>query len=343
MIRKKIINFLKFSLGLTLSFSFIFLSQATAVEASELSYQLRGFFLIQVEDKGQAWYVDQKNGLRHYLSEKGSLSNIVARFGLGVSNSDLAKIPIAVDSRLIVMDSDGDGLDDKLERAIGADSFKADSDSDGYPDSLEIFYHFNPLGSGRLLIDKEFSSKLAGNILLQTENHGEAWYLNPKDNLRYYIADDQALFKIIRYLGKGISNDDLSQVADGILIDDRMPKNIKIDVGPKQRLYYYLGDVQLGSFPISAGKAISPTPKGNFKIINKHPKAWSPYGLWMPYWLGLGTGRFGIHELPIWPNGYREGQNHLGIPVSHGCIRLGIGPAKFLYNWVEIGTLVNVY
>ena len=63
----------------------------------------------------------------------------------------------------------------------------------------------------------------------------------------------------------------------------------------------------------------------------------------MPYWLGMGTGRFGFHELPIWPSGYREGENHLGIAVSHGCIRLGIGPAEFLYNWVEVGTPVVIY
>jgi lipoprotein-anchoring transpeptidase ErfK/SrfK len=57
----------------------------------------------------------------------------------------------------------------------------------------------------------------------------------------------------------------------------------------------------------------------------------------------LGTGSFGLHELPIWPNGYREGQDHLGIPVSHGCIRLGVGPAQFLYNWAEVGTPVIIY
>ena len=48
-------------------------------------------------------------------------------------------------------------------------------------------------------------------------------------------------------------------------------------------------------------------------------------------------------RLPYWPSGYREGTNHLGIPVSHGCVRLGIGPAKTLYDWAEIGTTVAIY
>jgi lipoprotein-anchoring transpeptidase ErfK/SrfK len=29
--------------------------------------------------------------------------------------------------------------------------------------------------------------------------------------------------------------------------------------------------------------------------------------------------------------------------VSHGCIRLGIGPAETLYNWTEVGTPVYIY
>ncbi len=87
------------------------------------------------------------------------------------------------------------------------------------------------------------------------------------------------------------------------------------------------------------------TPKGKHQIYNKHPRAWSnKYGLYMPYWMAITTdGRFGIHELPEWPGGYKEGQNHLGIKVSHGCVRLGVGPAKVVYNWADIGTPVIVY
>jgi lipoprotein-anchoring transpeptidase ErfK/SrfK len=33
----------------------------------------------------------------------------------------------------------------------------------------------------------------------------------------------------------------------------------------------------------------------------------------------------------------------LGIPVSHGCVRLGIGPAKQVYEWTEVGTPVIIY
>ena len=101
----------------------------------------------------------------------------------------------------------------------------------------------------------------------------------------------------------------------------------------------------INSFVISSGKRGMETPKGEHQIYNKFPRAWSSkYGLYMPYWMAIvADGKFGIHELPEWPGGYKEGQNHLGIPVSHGCMRLGVGPAAFVYNWAEIGTKVLVY
>lgn len=101
----------------------------------------------------------------------------------------------------------------------------------------------------------------------------------------------------------------------------------------------------IDSFLISSGKPGMNTPRGSHQIYNKHPRPWSnKYSLFMPYWMAITSdGKYGIHELPEWPGGYKEGQNHLGIPVSHGCMRLGIGPAATVYNWADIGTPVIIY
>lgn len=101
----------------------------------------------------------------------------------------------------------------------------------------------------------------------------------------------------------------------------------------------------LDAYMISSGKRGMDTPKGNYTIQNKTPRAWSKaYGLYMPYWMALvASGKYGIHELPEWPGGYKEGANHLGTPVSHGCVRLGVGPAERVYNWADIGTPVTVH
>lgn len=101
--------------------------------------------------------------------------------------------------------------------------------------------------------------------------------------------------------------------------------------------------VVLNSFTISSGKRGMATPTGTFAVLNKNKRAYSKtYGLYMPYWMAFTTRGHGIHELPEWPNGYKEGENHLGTPVSHGCVRLGVGSAKTVYDWAEVGTTVEV-
>src|SRR4030042_4072765 len=126
--------------------------------------------------------------------------------------------------------------------------------------------------------------------------------------------------------------------------DARLEKRIEIDT-ENQKLSYFLGGVRMEKFIVSTGLPRRPTPKGAFEIDGKSKRAWSArYGLWMPFWMSLNQGKFGIHELPEWPasagrpGGYKEGANHLGKTASHGCIRLGVGDAKILYDWAELGT-----
>jgi len=130
--------------------------------------------------------------------------------------------------------------------------------------------------------------------------------------------------------------------AEGI-IPGRFPgKYIDIDLS-QQKLCMIEGNNILGCYIISSGKPSTPTPKGTRTIQDKSPRAYSaPYGLYMPYWQGMGGG-YGIHELPEWPGGFKEGESHLGIPVSHGCVRLGVGPAQTVYNWTDIGTPVYIH
>lgn len=99
------------------------------------------------------------------------------------------------------------------------------------------------------------------------------------------------------------------------------------------------------SFLVSSGKPGMDTPKGSYQIRNKAPRPWSKaYSLFMPHWMAIvPDGKFGIHELPEWPGGYKEGAAHLGRPVSHGCVRLGVGAAKRVYEWTDIGTNVVIY
>jgi len=125
--------------------------------------------------------------------------------------------------------------------------------------------------------------------------------------------------------------------------DTTKPKSILIDIST-QRLGVLSYGFESAKFPISTGTWNYPTPKGAHAITNKIKRAYSRrYGLYMPWWMAIvPSGTYGIHELPEWPNGTKEGEGHLGQRRSHGCIRLGVGPAKALYDWGKVGVPVTV-
>lgn len=119
-------------------------------------------------------------------------------------------------------------------------------------------------------------------------------------------------------------------------------KYIDIDIKSQLLTLYENGSAQ-NAYEISSGKYGMPTPVGEFRVLSKEENHWSAtYGLWMPYSLRFYGGYF-IHELPYWPGGYREGEDHLGQRVSHGCVRLGVGVAEEVYAFADIGTQVLVH
>lgn len=56
------------------------------------------------------------------------------------------------------------------------------------------------------------SERLSGRILLQVESHGEAWYINPENQQRYYMGRPADAFSLMRELGLGITNADLAKI-----------------------------------------------------------------------------------------------------------------------------------
>lgn len=225
-------------------------------------------------------------------------------------------------------DADGDAVPDRDELEIyKTDPNSRDTDGDGYSDFVELNNGYSPLTKKPLkLEDADF------------DNDGLS------DKLEFAFGTD-----VMR------ADTDGDGYLDGVEVDfgynprssDRVKliKHIEISTDT-QRLSYFLDGIKLGEFLVSTGiKApATRTPEGSFKIDYKHPRALSAkYNLWMPWWMSLQHGYFGIHELPEWDNGVKEGEDHLGTPASHGCIRLGEGSAEFLYNWAPMGTSVVIY
>lgn len=59
------------------------------------------------------------------------------------------------------------------------------------------------------------ADRLRGHVLLQVQQHGEAWYVAPSDGTRTYMKDGAAAFSVMRSHGLGITDTDLSALQAG--------------------------------------------------------------------------------------------------------------------------------
>lgn len=65
---------------------------AAVATVSSLAKTLKGRILLQVQDKGQAWYVNPVDGKKYSLGKPQDAYNLMRRFGLGISNANFAAI-----------------------------------------------------------------------------------------------------------------------------------------------------------------------------------------------------------------------------------------------------------
>ena len=120
-------------------------------------------------------------------------------------------------------------------------------------------------------------------------------------------------------------------------------KYIEIDISRQVMMVYGYGELK-GLYLVSTGMQGMRTPLGTFKIIKKSATYWSnACNCWMPYAMQFTDKGIFIHELPYYPGKGREGENNLGYPVSHGCVRLGVGDAQAVFEFAEVGTPVIVH
>lgn len=189
-------------------FSLFLLADAAS---DDLANKLSGRILLQVESHGEAWYINPETKERNYLGRPDDAFNVMRQAGIGAKNSDLDRIPVALDN-LSGEDSDSDGLPDNLEVALGLNPNNSDSDGDSFSDYVELQNSYNPLGTNKLSFDNSFSKAQAGRILLQVERNGEAWYINPENNKRYFLGRPSDAYNLMRRLGLGISNENLEQI-----------------------------------------------------------------------------------------------------------------------------------
>lgn len=81
-----------------------------------------------------------------------------------------------------------------------------------------------------LAFDQRLVERLSGRILLQVEENGEAWYVNPVDRARHFLNRPADAFRIMREQGLGITNQDLNKIPIGTLNEIEKVADIHNDV-----------------------------------------------------------------------------------------------------------------
>ena len=110
----------------------------------------------------------------------------------------------------------------------------------------------------------------------------------------------------------------------------RLRRALEIDLARQVLLVVENGAVQR-AVHASTG-AFSPTPKGRFAVVRRLRESWSrPYQVWLPYALYFHRG-LAIHAFPIVPD----------QPASHGCIRIPLESAPFVFRAAPLGTPVLI-
>ena len=118
------------------------------------------------------------------------------------------------------------------------------------------------------------------------------------------------------------------------------------------RLYLYNGAKLDRTFPVATGQAIYPTPHGDFHIVVKWKNPWwypptssawakglqpVPPGPSNPLgtrWMGISSPGVGIHGT--------DAPSSIGYSASHGCVRMQVPDAEWLFTHVHVGTPVVI-
>lgn len=112
----------------------------------------------------------------------------------------------------------------------------------------------------------------------------------------------------------------------------------------EQKVYAYRGSTLVNTFLMSSGKPSTPSDNGRFFVNIKNPtmtmrggSGADAYVTPNVKWTSFYNGGEGFHAAPWNPDGIAH-----GIPRSHGCINMNPADAKWIYDFLPAGSMVEV-
>ena len=180
-------------------------------------------------------------------------------------------------------------------------------------------------------------------------------------NLKPYLTTEQPGLALnqpdaVKAIAKALRQNDRGRIA---LSAKKTPATVtRKNYGPvivihrgSNRLYLYSGARLNRLFPVATGQSVYPTPLGSWNIVVmwRNPWWYPPNSAWAAgekpippgpsnplgtRWMGLSAPGVGIHGT--------NNDASIGYSVSHGCIRMHVSDAEWLFNHVSIGTPVFI-
>lgn len=244
--------------------------------------------------------------------------SIAILFGLlGTSNLHAQSVEI--------YDTDNDGLSDQAEVQIyHTDPNITDTDGDGYADGVEIQNLYSP----------HQANKKLNEVDTDVDGLNDGWELKLGTNLGNKDTDSD-----------GFTDGQEVEISFSPLSPDKKVIEKKITVDIKDfNLNYYFGNVLLESVKVSTGLKHWPTPKGNFKLLDKQPSkdyGGSPFSFYYPdtkwnlHFTDRNRLRYFIHGA-YWHDEFGKKN------VSSGCVNVAYKDMEPLYNFASVGTKIEI-
>jgi hypothetical protein len=205
--------------------------------------------------------------------------------------------------------------------------------------------------------DKELNLRIRyRETVYEVQPNDSAFGIARKMGIPYFLVEEANQDKDLNILSIGdqirIPSRDVTMLEQPVV-----DKRIVVDLDEQYMVAYENNEVVF-EWEISSGVANAPTSPGIYQILNKDEVAYGSSntlcddvtlicGQWEMNWFmgiyevvpGLVNG---FHGAVLLPNGTYLGGGSVGFPTTFGCVMSSDDQAKMLYDWAEIGTVVEI-
>ncbi|MCM0649378.1 L,D-transpeptidase [Clostridium swellfunianum] len=241
---------------------------------------------------------------------------------------------------LMDLDKENKEINSDDVKVIQVEHIDTDSEKNKYQDDITTFYSNTSFKKTYYISGDRvnvYSDSSGSDKLLRYLRKNDVIVAYNERNGYIYCEDNNGRFGWVRKNKDNLSGE----------INKKTTYKVDVDL-TKQLIFIYKDNKELREIKCSTGligNADTETPVGNFEIQNKGTFFFSPkYNQGGKYYIKFFS-NYLIHSIPTDKNGniIEEEKDKLGVPVSHGCIRVPVEESKWIYDNIPVGSAVSIH